>query len=94
MNTTNLQIPIRTDLKIAATEVALEQGFSSLQEAVRVFINKMAQKTIEVAYIPKTIQLSQKAIKRYNKIADEIDKGINITQTNSLEELFEKLNED
>jgi len=76
MNTTNLQIPIRRDLKIAATEVALEQGFSSLQEAVRVFINKMAQKTIDVVFIPKTIKLSQKAVKRYNKITEDIEKGI------------------
>jgi len=93
MNTTNLQIPIRRDLKIAATETAVEQGFSSLQEAVRIFINKMAQKSIDIVYAPKIIQLSPKAIKRYNKIAKEIEKGINITKTNNIEELFEKLNE-
>lgn len=94
MNTINLQIPIRKDLKIAATEAALEQGFSSLQEAVRVFINKMAMKTIDVIFTPKTIRLSKKADKRYAKISQEINNGVNITKTNSIEELFEKLNED
>ncbi|PIU36627.1 hypothetical protein COS77_01020 [Candidatus Roizmanbacteria bacterium CG06_land_8_20_14_3_00_34_14] len=92
MNTTNLQIPIRRDLKIAATEVALEQGFSSLQEAVRVFINKMAQKTIDVVFIPKTIKLSQKAVKRYNKITEDIEKGIGIYEVHDVDDLMRQLN--
>ncbi len=92
MNTTNLQIPIRKDLKIAATNVALEQGFSSLQEAVRVFINKMAQKTIDVIFIPKTIKLSQKAVKRYNKITEDIEKGIGIYEARDVDDLMRQLN--
>jgi len=92
MDTTNLQIPIRRDLKIAATEVALEQGFSSLQEAVRVFINKMAQKTIDVVFIPKTIKLSQKAVKRYNKITEDIEKGIGIYEARDVDDLMRQLN--
>ena len=92
MDTTNLQIPIRTDLKIAATEAALEQGFSSLQEAVRVFINKMAQKSINIVFASKSIQLSPKAIKRYNKIAEEIEKGIGIHEARDIDDLMKQLN--
>lgn len=92
MNTTNLQIPIRRDLKIAATEAALEQGFSSLQEAVRVFINKMAQKTIDVVFTPRTIKLSSKAIKRYNRISEDIEKGIGIYEAKDVDDLMRQLN--
>jgi len=92
MNTINLQIPIRKDLKIAATEAALEQGFSSLQEAVRVFINKMAQKTIDVIFTPKTIKLSPKAIRRYNKISEDIEKGIGIYEAKDVGDLMRQLN--
>jgi len=92
MNTTNLQIPIRKDLKIAATEAALEQGFSSLQEAVRIFINKMAQKTIDVVFTPKTIKLSPKADKRYTKIAGDIEKGIGVYEAKDVDDLMRQLN--
>ena len=91
METTNLQIPIRKDLKIAATEAALAQGFSSLQEAVRIFVSNLAQDMISVVFTPKAVKLSPKAIKRYNAIISEIDRGKNITQTKNLGELFNKL---
>jgi len=44
MDTTTLQIPISKDLKSSATIVARDYGFSSLQEIVRVFLRKLAQK--------------------------------------------------
>lgn len=90
MDTTNLQIPIRRELKIVATEAALEQGFSSLQEAVRVFINKIANRTIAISFVEEE-RLSPKAEQRYLKMAEDIKKGINFTKTKNLEELFEKL---
>ena len=92
MDTTNLQIPIRKDLKIAATEAAIEQGFSSLQEAVRIFINKMAQKTIDVVFTPKTIKLSPKAVRRYNKISEDIEKGIGVYEVKNVADLMKQLN--
>jgi hypothetical protein len=38
MNKTVLQIPINQELRISAEQEALSQGFSSLQELVRVFL--------------------------------------------------------
>jgi len=48
MNKTVLQIPINQDLKISAEQEALSQGFSSLQELVRVFLSKIATHKIEI----------------------------------------------
>jgi antitoxin component of RelBE/YafQ-DinJ toxin-antitoxin module len=90
MDTTNLQIPIRKDLKIAATKAALEQGFSSLQEAVRVFINKMAKRSITVSFIEEG-RLSEKAEKRYLKMIKEIKSGKNWHKADSLEDFFKQL---
>lgn len=90
MNTTNLQIPIRTDLKIAATETALEQGFSSLQEAVRVFINKFASKAITISFVDEE-RLSPKAEKRYLKMAEDIKSGKGWHKTKNIEDLFKQL---
>ena len=42
MNRVTLQVPISKDIKIAAQEKAEAMGFSSLQEAVRLFLNKLS----------------------------------------------------
>lgn len=75
METTILQVPISKTLRDQAALAASNQGFSSLQEAVRVFLHKIANKSLNVTFEPKAIQLSPRAIKRYNKISDEIASG-------------------
>ena len=50
MNRTVLQVPISADLKKAAETEAAAQGFSSLQEVVRVFLKKLSQKSIAVGF--------------------------------------------
>ena len=92
MDTTNLQIPLTKDLKMTAQQAAFNMGFSSLQELVRIFLKKISSQTISINFVEE-VKLSPRADKRYAKIAEEIKKGINITKTNSIEELFEKLNE-
>lgn len=52
MNTT-LQVPIGISLKIRATKAAKAMGFSSLQEIVRVFLQKLASGQIQVEFIAK-----------------------------------------
>ena len=42
MDKVTLQIPMSKSLRIKAEKTALEQGFSSLQELIRVFLKKMA----------------------------------------------------
>lgn len=79
MNTI-LQIPINKNLRDQAASKAAKMGFSSLQEAVRIFLNKIATGEINVTF-EETVQLSPKAIKRYNKMIDEIESGKVKTQT-------------
>ena len=74
MQRTVLQVPIDLDLKNEAEQVAQLQGFSSLQEVVRVFLNRFAQKRIGLTF-EQSVQLSVNAIKRYNKMTDDIKKG-------------------
>jgi len=92
MDTVNFQIPIKRDLKDAAAEVALNQGFSSLQEAVRIFINKMAKGSIDFIFEPKTAELNKKSIERYDKISEEIERGENIQQIEDVDDLVRQLN--
>ena len=74
MNTTTLQIPLSKTLKNEAKKVAKEQGFSSLQEMVRIFLAQLAAKTIHLSF-ERTVQLSPGSIKRYDKMIDEVKSG-------------------
>lgn len=48
MDTMILQVPISKTLKKQAEAVAREHGFSSLQESVRIFLKKLADRTITI----------------------------------------------
>ena len=74
MNTATLQIPISRQLKLKATEIAEDQGFSSLQEIVRVFLNQLATKKIAVSFTQQVL-LSEKNDIRYGKMISEIKTG-------------------
>lgn len=73
MDRTVLQVPVSADLRKAAETEAKTQGFSSLQEAVRVFLGKLAAKRIEVRL--EETYLSKKSAKRYEKMIEDIQKG-------------------
>lgn len=75
MNSTILQVPIDKNLRNTAARAATNLGFSSLQEAVRVFLAQLPTQAVKISFEPKPIQLSAKAIKRYDKIIDELDSG-------------------
>ena len=67
------------ELKISAEKAAKDMGFSSLQESVRVLLKKLSTNKLKMdIYDVHEPQLSPKAIKRYNKIAKEIEAGKNI----------------
>lgn len=91
MNKTILQVPISIDLRKSAEKEALEQGFSSLQEAVRVFLKKLSQKSLSVKYEEKAVRLSAKAIKRYDKMEQDRKNGINWHHAENFEDFFEQL---
>ena len=92
--TTILQVPINKNLRDQAASKAEKMGFSSLQEVVRIFLNKIAAGEVNIRF-EETIQLSPKAIKRYNKMIDEVDSGKVKTKTfTDVSNLMKYLNED
>ena len=47
---TTLQVPLSKSLKATSTKVAREYGFSSLQEAVRVFLTQFAKRSVAIRF--------------------------------------------
>ncbi len=93
MQRTVLQIPINRQLKNEAEQAAQAQGFSSLQEVVRVFLSKFAANKIEVS-IQESVRLSEKSEKRYLKATLDFEKGKNIRSAKNVDELMSQLNAD
>ncbi len=92
MNKTVLQIPINRDLKITAEQEALSQGFSSLQELVRVFLSKIATRRIEIT-LQESTMLSGVNEKRYLDMTRDFELGKNTYSSNSVSDLIDKLHE-
>lgn len=93
MSRTVLQIPINKDLKINAEEAALSQGFSSLQELVRVFLSKVASHKIEVT-LQDRVMLSERNEKRYLDMTTDFELGHDIYNARGVDDLINKLHED
>ncbi|OGD82940.1 hypothetical protein A2572_03655 [Candidatus Collierbacteria bacterium RIFOXYD1_FULL_40_9] len=83
-----LQVPMSKELREKATIAALAQGYSSLQETVRIFLTQLAEKKIETAFIAP-IKLSAKNEKRYQKILDDAKTGKNITSFASVDDFLD-----
>jgi antitoxin component of RelBE/YafQ-DinJ toxin-antitoxin module len=95
MNTT-LQVPVDSALKSRATKAAKAMGFSSLQETVRLFLNKLARGDmhVELTTFDADEYVSPKAIARYNQMEQDIESGkVKTTVAHSVDELMKQLNE-
>ena len=93
MQKTVLQIPMNTQLKRDAENVAFAQGFSSLQEAVRLFLAKLSEKKIELTF-QEVVMLSPKAEKRYLEMTEDFEKGKNVYTAKNVKDLMRQLNAD
>ena len=92
MSKTIIQVPVTKTLRNRAALAAADFGFSSIQESIRVFLNQLAKKQISISFTPKPIQLSPQAIKRYNKITNDIESGKEkLFTANSVKELMAHL---
>lgn len=74
MDNTILQIPIKKNIRDKASAEATKMGFSSLQEVVRIFLNKMALGELDIKF-KETVTLSQKNDTRYSKMIEDIRSG-------------------
>jgi antitoxin component of RelBE/YafQ-DinJ toxin-antitoxin module len=77
MNTQRIimQVPLPKTLKISSEAVARDMGFSSLQEAIRVFLRKLSARELTFTLREPVERLSPKAEKRYLKMLKEIKEG-------------------
>jgi len=95
MQKTVLQIPISKQLKDDAEKAAYDQGFSSLQEVLRVFMKKFANKNINFSLKEEeAVKLSKKSEKRYLKAMEDFKKEKNVFTATSVDDLIRQLHED
>lgn len=96
MQKTVLQIPVSKQLKDDAEKAAFEQGFSSLQEILRIFMKKLANKNIDFSFKEEeeVVQLSKKSENRYLKAMEDFKKGKNIYTAKNVDDLMKQLHED
>lgn len=89
---TILQIPVSSSLRMKAEKSAVNLGFSSLQEILRVFMQKLALKTINISFTEeKAVTLSSKAEKRYAKMDKDFRFGRNVYTAKNVDELMQQL---
>lgn len=91
MQKTILQVPLTQDLKLSAEKAAHEQGFSSLQEIVRVFLSKLAANKVEITL--ESIFLSEVNEKRYIKMTKDFEAGNHVHIAQGADDLITQLNE-
>ncbi|HCM82117.1 MAG: hypothetical protein UV63_C0033G0006 [Microgenomates group bacterium GW2011_GWC1_43_11] len=70
-----MQVPLPKTLKISSEVVARDMGFSSLQEAIRVFLRKLSARELTFTLREPVERLSPRAEKRYLKMLKEIKEG-------------------
>ena len=92
MAKTILQVPVSNELKEKAEEAATSQGFSSLQESVRVFLTKLSQGNLKISF-ETAVRLTPKAESRYEEQLKDIESGRNVESVGSVKDLVSKLNE-
>ncbi|MEK7165196.1 MAG: hypothetical protein AAB874_00105 [Patescibacteria group bacterium] len=96
MDTTILQVPLKKTLRDRAFKAATEAGFSSLQEAVRVFLANLSDKVVKISFEHPPVKLSAKAAKRYDRMSKEMDAGKGIAKTfkasDSIDDIMDWLN--
>lgn len=84
-----LQVPLSKSLKEKAEAVSSDYGFSSLQEIIRILLQKISRRELTIrVQEERTTVLSPKAEKRYAKIINDIKAGKNVTKTHNLKELM------
>lgn len=93
MAKTILQVPIDQTLRNQATAAAVDLGFSSLQETIRVFLKGLATKNLSVSFAPKSIKLSKRAAARYDKMVNDVLSGkVKTRSFTSVDKLMQHLN--
>jgi hypothetical protein len=91
-----IQVPTSKKLRDAATKAAEEQGFSSLQEALRVFMAKLAKKELKVQiqkteYIEYLTPRQEQVLKEMHEEFLEDEKEGNLKTYTSVDKMMKDL---
>lgn len=89
---TILQVPLSPAVRDQALMAAEEMGFSSLQEAVRVLLTKLATKRLTISVEETIIPLSPTAETRYAKMDGDFAAGKNVKTAKTVVDLMKQLN--
>ena len=85
-----LQIPVSKDLRVKAEKTALDYGFSSLQEVMRVFMTKLAKKTIDFSF-QEVVKLSSRVEKHLREIDEDFSIGKDVYSAGTVRDLKNQL---
>lgn len=88
-----LQVPMDKQLKNNAEKVASQQGFSSLQEIVRVFLAQLSSNKVVVS-LHESTKLSSINEKRYAKMTRDFESDRDVNSAKDMNDLLSKLNAD
>lgn len=80
------------DLRQMASVEAEVQGFSSLQELVRVMLSQVARKQMRVGF-GQAVPLSWESEKRYMKMTEDRKRGVNWKSADSVDVFLKQLDE-
>jgi len=76
MDNTIVQVPISKSFRDEMVEKANSLGFSSLQDLIRFTLTQIKNNLIVPSMVSApTVQLSPKAVARYDKMVDDIESG-------------------
>lgn len=91
MDSTILQVPLSKSLRNQALSTALEDGFSSLQDAVRLFLSKYSSKSLTLNFETPAVKLSKRAEKRYMKMEEDFKLGRNVHHAKDVDDFLRQL---
>lgn len=82
-----------SELRKKAEDAAQAQGFSSLQDAIRMFLAKFVKKELVVTFEEPEERLSSKAERRYNKMIEDVKSGkVKTKKFTNIEDMMAYLN--
>lgn len=93
MNRVVLQVPIPKTLRDAAQAAVPDYGFSSLQDMIRLFLHKVAGRTLDIKMGEvENIKLTPAAKRRFKKMEEDFKTGRNIFHAKDVDDLMKQLN--
>lgn len=93
MNKVIVQVPVSQQIRDSAERVAEDYGFSSLQEVMRIFMKKFADRSVGIT-IEEIMPLSIASEKRYLKIDEDIKQKKNSYRAKTVNQLMQHLHGD